>query len=595
MILALEERLAARLPKPVQTAVRPLMTRALALDQLRKTYGQAQTVHAARNDTGSLFAWMDSILKTMQVRYQVQTGGDVPKEGPLVIVANHPFGLLDPVVVAHHLTQQRSDVMIMANTALSDIPEFRPHSVAVDPFGTQGSARRNIAGMKAALNHLHKGGALLVFPSGEVAHYHAGSGIKESLWSPHVATLVKRTQAQVLPVYVSGSNSAMFHATGLVHRVLRTGLLVREFLKSRHTEVSICVGQPISSKRVARIESDSEAAAFLRTRTLMLSQRQPLRRKTSHQAILTPVAEGIHPRLLAEDVDRLSVSGKRLAHQGCLSVFAARATEIPHVMQEIGRERELAFRAAGEGTGKALDLDQYDPHYLHIFLWDSERQCVAGAYRLGCVDEILASHGPTGLYCSSLFHFRRGFFSLIQDAVEMGRSFIAKDYQKDSVAMPLLWRGIVTWLGQQKRYRKLFGPVSISEDYNTASRRLMVRYLRHRHQDHALAALVKPRIPFHGMGINAAEKELIRSSATEDEDCSAVIAEMEADGKGLPVLLKHYLKLNGKILCFNRDPSFGNVVDGLIMVDMLKTDPRLPCRLMGRQAWAEYLKHHAQD
>jgi putative hemolysin len=600
MMFDLDQRIHFPLPGVLRNAMRPLLSKALGLDQLEQTYHRARADHATRADSGTLFAWMDCILKSMNIGYRVDGqadgGGNIPREGPLVIVANHPFGLMDPVVLAHYISQQRGDLRIMANSLITSLPELHAHVLAVKPFDSHNASdEKNDGATKAALQHLKTGGALLVFPAGEVTHYQPGHGLLEGTWSPHIASLIRESKATVLPIHVSGRNSALFHASGMIHKAFRTGMLVREFLRKKESFVQVHLGAAISHSALAKEQSDAEVITFLRLRTLMLSRRHLVGgHRSAPTALTAPVSPGPQTSDLRQEISALSASGACLASQGELSVYVAKAGQIPLLLQEIGRQREITFRAVGEGTGMDIDLDQFDNHYLHLFIWDHDGESVAGAYRLGCVDSILRDHGASGLYTSTLFRFKRGFLPAIQDAVELGRSFIAQNYQRNAVAMPLLWKGIVQWLGREKRYRKLFGPVSISDEYSAASRRLMVRYLRKRHGHATLMSLVKPRIPFAGLGINATERELIGSQWVDADECSALVATIEQDGKGFPVLLKHYLRLNGKILCFNRDPSFGNVVDGLMMVDMLDTDPRLPSRLMGKAAWTAYLQHHQE-
>ena len=594
MMFDLDQRIQFPLPGVLRKAMQPLLSKALGLDQLERTYDQARAEHITRTDSGTLFAWMDCVLKSMNIAYQVEglSPQAVPRTGPLVIVANHPFGLMDPIVVAHLVSQHRPDLRIMANSLITRLPELQSHTLAVNPFQGPQAAQQNIAPMKAALRHLKSGGALLVFPAGEVSHYQPGKGLVEGKWSANIAALIRRTQSAVLPIHVSGRNSAIFQASGMVHKLLRTGMLVREFLRQKESLVQVHVGTVLTHTMLPKEQSNAEVMTFLQRRTMMLGRRGKATTPVSLVAHRGPVAAGPAREGLQREIRELQSLGAGLVSQGSLSVYLARAPQIPLLLQEIGRQREITFRAVGEGTGNDVDLDRFDQHYLHLFLWDHEHDALVGAYRLGCVDEILRDHGPTGLYTSTLFRFKKGFLSAATDAVEMGRSFITEAYQRDSVAMPLLWKGIIHWLGQQKRYRKLFGPVSISDEYTAASRRLMVRYLRQRHAHAGLAGTVKPRIPFVGLGINATERELIGSRLVDADECSAMISTIEQDGKGFPVLLKHYLRLNGKILCFNRDPGFGNVVDGFIMVDMLDTDPRLPSRLMGKPAWADYLRFH---
>lgn len=595
MKIDLNQRMRSPVQRKLYQLMSPLLHKALGFDALESLYEKARLLNERHPQRGTLHGWLDASLAAIGHSYQVTaaSGLDVPNEGPLVIVANHPFGLLDPLVLGHFISQHRKDLKIMANSMLEGIEELRPHLIQVNPFGTPGAARENIGGMKEAIRHLKQGGALLIFPSGEVAHYRPGAGVHESAWSHHVGALVRRTSATVLPVFIPGSNSMIFHASGLLSKGLRTGLIVREFIEAKSRRTLVQVGAPLPFAKLKRIENDVSLTMHLRINTLMLGER--LRRSVGvndPSTDLEPVLAGTDARLMSMEIERLKSKGKELASQGALSAFVAEAIEIPHLLHELGRLREVTFRSSGEGTGTCIDLDRFDRHYLHIFLWDEQKQRVAGAYRLGLADQIIRQHGARGLYTNTLFKFRKPFLRHLADAVEMGRSFVTAEYQRNMSALPLLWRAVIVWMGRNPRYRKLFGPVSISKDYDAHSQRLLVDFLKQHHGDKSLDGMVAPRKPFKTRKSRGLMRELVSLRLSDAEDCSALISSIETDGKGIPVLLKHYLRLNGSILSFNVDAAFSNVLDGLIMVDMLKTDPRLPSKMMGANAWAAYLAHH---
>lgn len=277
----------------------------------------------------------------------------------------------------------------------------------------------------------------------------------------------------------------------------------------------------------------------------------------------------------------------RLATQGNLDVLLATASAIPQTLREIGRLREVSFRAVGEGTGAEIDLDRFDEHYLHLFLWDRNAEQVAGAYRISPTDITLAEHGPAGLYCSTLFEFESAFLEHLNPALELGRSFVAPGYQKTLSPLLALWKGIATFVSRNPRYHRLFGPVSISQDYTPLSQDIIVRFLRENRWNRELGPLVKPLNPFPG---NPEISPLLESI----DQVSARVSESEADGKGIPVLLKQYLKLNATLLEFNRDPSFSDCLDALILVDLHEAPPAVLSRYMGKQTYqnfkAEYLQ-----
>jgi len=265
-----------------------------------------------------------------------------------------------------------------------------------------------------------------------------------------------------------------------------------------------------------------------------------------------------------------------------MAVYLALAAEIPTVLAEIGRQREITFRAAGEGTGKPSDLDDFDVHYLHLFVWSEKHNEVVGAYRLAATDSARAR-----LYTATLFQYSGAFLERMGPALELGRSFVRPQYQKSFSALLLLWKGIGKYVTRNPRYKVLFGAVSISNQYHSISRRLMVSFL----ERHALlkdwAGLVRVRNPFR-----SGPADELPQAVLDIDDLANVVSDIEPQQAGVPILLRQYLKLGGKLLGFNLDPDFSNVLDGLILVDLTKTEPKLLERYLGRNEAAEFLAFH---
>lgn len=603
MLIDLRTRLRSPLQKSLYRLAGPVIERTFGLSDINAVYDRAVEIYRTHPDGPSALAWFDAALKAREAMYDVDLPPDfeIPKSGPLIIVANHPFGILDPCVLAHFVASHRPDLRVMANSLLEMMTEVKPWIIPVDVFGGKGSVARNLGPMKDALRHLRGGGALAVFPSGEVAHWKIARGVEESPWSTHIGSLVRRTGATVLPVYFPGRNSALFHAAGLVHPMLRTGMLLHEFRRGREKVVNIRVGHPIPFSRLKKFDDDEALTKYLRMHTMVLDRRQkPAETAAAAPAATTgkelaPVAPMQMQARFREEVDRLRDQGSRLVSQGALSVYMAYSHEIPHLLREIGRQREIAFREVGEGSGQEIDLDRFDAFYQHAFLWDEEKEQLAGAYRLGRADFILREYGPKGLYTSTLFRFEKPFLAHLESAVELGRSFITSAYQRNLVALPLLWKGISQWMCRNPQYKKFFGPVSISKDYDLNSRRMMVEFLKDNNLHPDLASLVKPRHPFRYLRSRRLMREFISANLKDVDDCSALISSIETDGKGIPVLLKHYLRLNGTILSFNVDKDFSSVIDGLILVDLTETDPKLLARYMGEENCRAFLAKHGVD
>ena len=549
-------------------------------------------------------AFVDAVLEAMDVRVRAATEEleRIPKTGPVVVVANHPFGGLEGLVLAKMLLTVRPDTRIMANFLLSRIPELRKLFVFVDPFGGAAAAGSNIRPLKECLQVLRSGGLLGIFPAGEVAHPRLENGrpsIADPAWSATVARLVRKTGATVVPVHFNGRNSRLFQTLGLVHPLLRTAMLPREFYNKCGSTVEARIGNPIRYDRLERLsaceaEPDVCITRYLRLRTSLLRNRpdRPRRRPplfpqksvARQEALLSPIS----PELLADEIGRLP-DGAVLHESGEFRVIEARAGDIPLTLHEIGRLRELTFRRVGEGTGKAYDLDAFDPFYRHLFLWNAEKREVAGAYRIGRTDELLAQQGPQGLYTSTLFVLKAAFFSRISPALEMGRSFVRPEYQKSYSPLLLLWKGLAQMVVREPRYRVLFGPVSITNAYKHASRRLMASYFEGNVTNPNLARLVRPKTPLRGQTWLA---RAARTLVADLDDLLALIDDIEADRKGIPVLLRQYLKLGGKILAFNVDKDFADCLDGLIVVDLLQADRRQLERYMGKAGLESFLAYH---
>jgi putative hemolysin len=295
-------------------------------------------------------------------------------------------------------------------------------------------------------------------------------------------------------------------------------------------------------------------------------------------------AEPEVPAVLAREVRELG-SVHTLYASGDYVVLVAARHVVPHVMNEIGRLREVSFRAVGEGTGRARDLDEYDDWYQQLFVWQPSTQQVLGAYRLCMTDVVRRQHGDAGLYTSSLFGFGHGFLDELGPAIELGRSFVRPELQGAGRVLALLWRGIGHLLAARPRYRRLFGPVSVSASYSEASRQLIAASLCHGLHRHALAPHVQSLHPVQLKDEQALEVDV--------KQLSRRVSELEQDRKGLPILVKEYVKLGGQFLAFSVDPAFQSALDGLVVVDLDRTSSRLLSLHMGPENYDRFAHYRA--
>ena len=539
--------------------------------------------------------FFDRFLDALDIAYTVSKKSleRIPEEGPIVVVANHPFGALEGLVLGSLFCGAGRPFKFLGNYLLQQIDELEDYLIAVDPFGHSSSPRANIRGLREAIDWLAAGGILVTFPAGAVSHLHLRHrSVVDPAWSPQIAAMTRRTQATVLPIYFSGRNSNLFQILGLIHPRFHTLLLPRELAKKRDHRVEVCIGRPVSFAVLKRFSSDRVLIDSLRLCTYQ-SRVQP---DEPSSPPMRPVAAPalVSASDLVREVYRLPPQARLAASNGLVAYVAA-APQIPSVLEELARLREWTFRQVGEGTGRESDLDDFDAHYLHLFIWDEIRQLLVGAYRLGLGSEIIRQRGPKGFYTSTLFHFKDALVNQLACSIELGRSFIRPEFQRRNNGLALLWRGIGELVVRNPRYRWLLGPVSISQSYRPLSRELMVEFLRRYRLEGDLAPLVQARHPFQAKILGWQASCQFPAGLSDINELSQLVACLEEDGKGVPVLLRQYLKLNAQFLGFNVDPSFSNVIDGLVIVDLTRTEPRLLKRFMGREGMIAFTRQYGLE
>lgn len=567
----------AAMPAPVSDALGKL----LRVETLDRLYG------SLRLESGSSADFARRALETLGAEPVLsrEDAARVPTQGPALLTANHPFGLIEGMVLAALLPRIRPDVKILANSLLGGFEEIRDLLILVNPFGGPEAARANARGMREALDWLGAGHLLAVFPAGEVSSFQPRRGeIADPAWSPTVARLIRKSGAAAVPAYFSGANSLLFQIAGLVHPRLRTALLPHELLNKRKQRIELRVGHAIAPRRLATFTTNEELTAHLRERSYWLGERGRKRefrlwRPKQQKAIAGPMSHD----WIAAEITGLPRENTLLETPEFL-VCESAGHRIPAVLMELGRERERAFRAAGEGTGQPRDLDRFDHWYRHIVLWHKEKRAIAGAYRICGTD---AAEG--GLYTETLFRFKPEFFRRIGTALELGRSFVAPEFQRSFQPLLLLWKGIGAYLVKNARYRFLFGPVSISNEYQPASRDLMAAYLRCAAIDPELAPLVAARRPFQ----STPHRHLL--AARDIEEIESAVADLEPDAKGIPVLVRQYLRLGGRIAALHVDKGFGDTLDGLVVMDLLRAERRALERYLGAEGLAHFLAAHGHE
>ena len=577
----------------------PFLKRWLAVDALNDVHDQV--IETATPET-----FFSRTLEILGCRYEVEASDleRIPASGPVVVVSNHPLGGLDGIILGDLLRRRRKDTRLMANFLLKNVKHAEENMFFVDPFPREEAIRANLTGLRNCLRHLKHGGLLGVFPGNQVSHFQWDrKQICDPDWVPNVASLVRRSDATVVPIFIEGGNSLLFNIAGTIHPLLRTVMLPKEMIRQARDPlpVKLHIGTPIPCSRLKRFETDEEMMGFLRLATYVMGNRPDdlppetlaeLARAQEPQ----PVAPPLPPELLEADIAALAPSSC-LLKQGEFEVYMARYQELPHVMQEIGRGREVSFRAAGGGTLKAVDLAPHDEHYHHLFVWNRKDRTVVGAYRIGFADEILAKHGPAGLVCSGLFDFKPAFLEKLNPGLELGRSYVLPEYQRNYNSLLLLWAGILAFVAREPKYRIVFGSVGISQgnEYTPASRTLMVNYMREHLSHPSFSVQVEPRSRFTGVKLSGLKREEISGLVQSVEDVSTLVTGLEHDGKGVPILIKHYTRMNAKLISFGVWKNHSNAVVSFLITDLTTSDPKFLKRYMGEEGYARFMAFHEAE
>lgn len=559
-------------------AVVKLAQSMLGINKINRLYAEAA------DKKGVEFA--QAILEQLGVVVESDAGrlGFIPKEGPFVLVANHPHGALDGLLLMVLVARIRPDIKFLGNFLLTRIDTLNDFFLPVDPFDARNG--RNISGVRRAVEHLKSGKPLAVFPAGEVSTYQKRfSKLEDKPWSKSIVKLIFRSGVPVVPAYIDGRNSLVFHLLGKIHPMLRTVRLPLELTNKKDRSVAVAFGAPVPHKMLKNSGSVDEASVFLRANVYCLRSvlsdaavvtereealsRLRLRKKRLRgeaKGAACEVVEPVDPLLLVRELDSIAAE-RMLVRVGDMCLFCVPTSDIPWTMREIARLREVTFRAVGEGTSMELDSDEYDDLYEHLFIWDAEKQAIAGAYRIGFGDVLLDNRGFEGFYTYTLFEFSRHLNGVLRRSIELGRSFVVPEYQRRSQTLLLLWRGILHVLLRNPSYRYLMGPVSMSGGYSMAAKWLLIDYIKANHWNTELSRYVVARNGVGALGRRAVDAELIRGVASSEE-IDKLIRDVEPSGLGMPVLMKKYLLLGGRVMGFNIDPLFNDSLDAMLILDL---------------------------
>ena len=550
----------------IGTFVGWLLIKVLRISAINKIYNN----NKGKSDLG----FLNGVLDDCNIRFEIPEEDlkRIPKDGAFITVSNHPLGGIDGVLLLKLLIEKRVDYKIIANFLLHRIEPLKPYVMPVNPFETRKDAKSSVAGIKSALLHLREGKPLGIFPAGEVSTYKDGKLKVDKPWEEGAVRLIKKAEVPVIPIYFHAKNSRLFYFLSKISDTLRTAKLPSEVISQEGKVIKVRIGKPISVKDQKEYKEIAAFSEFIRKKTYMLANPFEKAHKlisTQNIKIKKPAKKITTQRNVdsfIKEVDALREKEGRLLESKNYEVFFANAKEIPNLIHEIGRLREITFRDVGEGTNKAIDLDKYDKYYHHLILWDREANCLAGAYRMGLGKEIYKKYGINGFYVQTLFRIEPELHQMMSNTIEMGRAFIIGEYQQKPMPLFLLWKGIVHVTLRYPEYKYLMGGVSISNQFSDFSKSLMIEFMKSHYYDPYIAQYIYPKKEFK-VKLKDGDKDFVFDATQADmQKFDKIIDEIEPGALRIPVLIKKYVKQNARLVAFNVDPKFNNAVDGLMYI-----------------------------
>ncbi|MDT0554202.1 lysophospholipid acyltransferase family protein [Urechidicola vernalis] len=542
-----------------------LLMKVLRISTLNKIYNK----HKHLSD----LKFFDALLDDLQIQFEIpdEDLNRIPKDGAFITISNHPLGGIDGILLLKLLVKKRPDYRIIANFLLHRIEPMKPYIMPVNPFEDRKDVKSSMAGIKEALMHLREERPLGIFPAGEVSTYKDGKLMVDKPWEEGAVKLIKKANVSIIPIYFHAKNSRLFYWLSKINDTLRTAKLPSELLSQKQRVIKVRIGKPISVKDQNQFENIDDFHEFIRKKTYMLANPFEPEKIIQTPTLKFPkepkviVSQG-NVEAMIEEVSALRENDSRMMESKNYEVFFASADKIPNLLQEIGRLREITFRDVGEGTNNAIDLDEFDNTYHHLFLWDNNSKKLVGAYRMGLGVDIYEKSGIEGFYVQTLFKFEPELYSMMSKTIDIGRAFIVNEYQQKPMPLFFLWKGIIHVTLRYPKHKYLTGGVSISNQFSNFSKSLMIEFMKSHYYDPYIAQYIHPKKEYK-VKLKDADRDFVFDATQADlKKFDKVIDELEPGSLRLPVLIKKYIKQNAKLVAFNVDPKFNNAIDGLIFL-----------------------------
>ena len=553
----------------------------LRFDKLNRVYNQI-------GDKKGL-EFVDELIEVLNISFQVDEEEllkRVPAQGAAIIVCNHPFGGLESILLIKLISRVRNDLKIVSNELLQKIEPISEFFFEED--ANVKKAERRVSGNIAekATLHLENGGLICFFPAGDVSQFDSTRVLSDTQWLYNVLKFIKQQKKPIIPIHFQGNNSRLFYLMANIHPSLQDVKLPTEIMYQRKRPVKVRIGNAISVSEQDKFSDVYQYGRYLRAKTYLLCSKIEVKRffnySLKRQQRIEPVAEAMPKEKILAELKELGTEFLMFKLKNYL-VYCAPTKRIPNILLELGRLREITFRQVGEGTNRSIDLDEFDLYYHQMFIWDTEAEAIVGAYRIGKGGEILHKYGVRGFYIQSLFKIKDGMQDMLSQTMELGRSFVVKEYQKKPMPLFLLWKGILYFTLKNPEYRYLMGPVSVSDDYSTTSKEMIIKFIMTHHFDWRLARSITPRNSYKFVTSDQNLNVVMQTMDNDINSLDKLIGDVDEMNSGLPVLLKKYIKLNAKIIGFNVDPKFNNCLDGLIVLDMCDI-PRITIESLSKEA-----------
>ncbi|ALS99185.1 GNAT family N-acyltransferase [Lacimicrobium alkaliphilum] len=515
--------------------------------------------------------FIEQVLEYFDFSYSVRDSEKerIPTQGKLVIIANHPIGTLDGLALIKMVSEIRSDVKVIANEMLMAVEPL--HNMLIPVNNMQGGTARGQ--LSKIQQHLAGEGVLIMFPAGEVSRLRP-QGVRDTRWQRGFLRIAKAAKAPILPIFIDGKNSPLFYGVSMLYKPMATLLLVAEMFKQRKKHLPMRIGEmiPFDAYQGQHITPSQKVKLFRKHLYRIGQGRDGI--FVTQKAIALPEDRRELSKAIRKDCELLGETGDGKQ----IYLYQHRGSSA--VLREIGRLREVAFRAVGEGSNKRRDIDQYDSHYYHLILWDKEDLEIVGAYRFGDARKLSSDSQGPGLYSASLFDYGKQMDHYFEQGLELGRSFVQPKYWGKR-SLDYLWYGIGAFLSRHPHYRYLFGSVSISGALPGPAKDLLVQFYQlYFAGEQGIAVSNRPySLP--------ADLQNLFVGDDYKSDFSKLKHLLANMGAAVPTLYKQYTEIcepdGVQFLSFGVDPDFNDCVDGLVLVDLTRLKDKKRQRYIPQQ------------